>query len=128
LYLTALLLPATVHPQDRAETSPDLNSAMPRCGPQLDGEVFCKFGTIYECELVSPMSLERRTGWRWKADLLRTCVEPSSAAIQDRTGTALPPDFTYSPQQSDLNTTPAGRNSATPSRPYSAPRPGGGTR
>ena len=78
------------------ETSPDLNSAMPRCGPPMDGQVFCKFGTIYECQLVDSNSLERRSGWRWKADILRTCLEPRRDMADRRH--ELPPGFTYAPQ------------------------------
>src|ERR1700693_2491477 len=64
--------------------SPNENSPMPRCGPPMDGQVYCKFGIIYECELIGPNSLERRTGWRWKADLLRACEVPEPAKTDDQ--------------------------------------------
>ena len=89
-----LLFSPDVHAQQ--ETSPDLNSAMPRCGPPMDGQVFCKFGTIYECQFVDPNSHERRTGWRWKSDILRTCMEPRQENADRRH--ELPPGFTYAPQ------------------------------
>jgi hypothetical protein len=63
---------------------PDENSTMPRCGPEMDGQVYCKFGALYECQLVGPNSMERRTGWRWKADILRACAAPSPAKTDNQ--------------------------------------------
>jgi hypothetical protein len=118
--LVTQLLSAAALAQDQQETSPELNSAMPRCGPAMDGQVFCKFGTIYECELVSPAAMERRTGWRWKADLLRSCAEPRRSGNEDRN--VLPPGFTYAPQQNQTYA-PQQQNPAGPSEPaYRPPR------
>jgi hypothetical protein len=75
----------------------------------MDGQVFCKFGTIYECQFVDPHSMERRTGWRWKTDILRSCAEPSSAgAVQEN---AVPPDYGYGPQQTNGHGAHGGRGS-----------------
>lgn len=104
LLATCLLFPGVAQAQQMGETSPELNSPMPRCGPQTDGDVYCKFGRVYECELVSPNSLERRTGWRWKADILRSCDEPVAAPPPQ----SLPPGFSYAPQQSDSQNAPNG--------------------
>lgn len=97
LLLITPFLPVAGQAED--VSNPDENSTMPRCGPQMDGQVYCKFGIIYECELIAPNSMERRTGWRWKADLLRAC----SAQTPAETGpqNALPPEFTYAPNQSE---------------------------
>jgi hypothetical protein len=60
------------------------NSTMPRCGPPMDGQVFCNSGMLYECEFISPNSMERRTGWRWKSDILRSCPEPDHVRTAER--------------------------------------------
>jgi hypothetical protein len=74
--LAAQVRPAAAQGADISGPSPDANSAMPHCGPPMNGQVFCRSGIIYECQFVDPNSMERRTGWRWKADILRGCAEP----------------------------------------------------
>jgi hypothetical protein len=74
--LGAHVQPVAAQGANIVDPSPDANSAMPRCGPPMDGQVFCRSGIIYECQFVDPNSMERRTGWRWKADILRGCAEP----------------------------------------------------
>ena len=73
-------------------------SLPPRCGPELDGQVICRFNTIYECQDVSPQSLERHTGWRWVPNLLQACDKPASAEGSQGAPPQLPPGFTYAPQ------------------------------
>jgi hypothetical protein len=82
MLLVMLLLPVAGQAQDVPRTNG--RNALPHCGPQMDGQVFCRFGTLYECQLISPNAMERRTGWRWKADILRACGEPSPAKIDER--------------------------------------------
>jgi hypothetical protein len=96
LLLAALSFPVAGYAEDAF--SPNDNSTMPRCGPQMDGQVYCKFGILYECELIGPNSMERRTGWRWKADLLRACSTRSPAKVGHQS--VLPPEITYAPDQS----------------------------
>jgi hypothetical protein len=90
-------LPVAGHAGDVSD--PNMNSTMPRCGPQMDGQVYCKFGIIYECQLIGPNSLERRTGWRWKTDLLRACSVPSPAKTNQQNGSS--PEVIYAPEQTD---------------------------
>jgi hypothetical protein len=73
------LLPVAGQAQDTSSEG----DTMPRCGPQMDGQVYCRFGTLYECQLISPNATERRTGWRWKVDILRACSEPSPAKTDE---------------------------------------------
>ena len=95
LLVTALVLPRAA----RADEPPEANGAMPRCGPLMDGQVYCKFGVIYECQLIDPNSLERRTGWRWKADILRSCARESPATMDQKAG--MPPIVPYVPFYTD---------------------------
>src|SRR5271165_3896929 len=88
LLLAAVVVPIAGRTEDLS--SQNLNVAMPRCGPQLDGQVYCKFGVLYECQLTASNSLDRRTGWRWKADILRTCAEPGPTNTNDRRYSLLP--------------------------------------
>jgi hypothetical protein len=76
------------------------NDTMPRCGPAMDGQVFCKSGTLYECQFVDPNSMERRTGWRWKADILRACGEPEPAEREYRPFVP-PPQVLYPPERAE---------------------------
>lgn len=108
-FLPALLLlaPLPGYAQSLSPLSPEANARMPQCGPAMDGQTMCRFGVIYECELTSPASMERRTGWRWKMDVLRAC--DTAAAPADLPGDGrkgLPPDFTYAPQTNGQNTQP----------------------
>ncbi len=82
LLFAAVILPMTGRGEDLS--SQNANAAMPHCGSQSDGQVYCKFGVLYECQLNAQNSLDRRTGWRWKADLLRTCAEPAPANMDNR--------------------------------------------
>jgi hypothetical protein len=93
LLVLALVLPLTGHAADQQDNASDGNSSMPRCGPLMDGQVYCKFGVIYECQLIDPNSLERRSGWRWKADILRDCPQERPATMDF----AAPPIVTYAP-------------------------------
>jgi hypothetical protein len=86
--------------------------------------VYCKFGIIYECQLIGPNSLERRTGWRWKADLLRACAEPSPAKTEHRND--LPQEAIYAPEQTDHPDQTGGRDGAGTS-PGVVGGPQGGT-
>src|SRR5258708_4237617 len=86
LLLAPLLRPPAAQAQDAAGSSPYANSQMPRCGPQMSGQVYCKFGTIYECQSIGPASMERATGWQWKADILRSCDEPVPATTNQPNG------------------------------------------
>jgi hypothetical protein len=88
LLLAAVAIPITGRAEDLP--SQNANAAMPHCGPQLDGQVYCKFGVVYECQLSPQNSLDRRTGWRWKADILRTCAESAPANMDDRRYSLLP--------------------------------------
>jgi len=99
LLVAALVLPPAGRAADQADKSTDGNSPMPRCGPPMDGQVYCKFGVIYECQLIDPNSMERRTGWRWKADILRSCPRERAASL-DQWG-AVPPIITYVPSYTD---------------------------
>jgi hypothetical protein len=96
LLIFGLLLPLAGRAEDAQGSSPDVNSRMPLCGPQAEGQVYCKFGTIYECRPVSPNSLERGTGWHWKMDILRSCAEPLPATIDQQGGSL--PDIIYAPE------------------------------
>jgi hypothetical protein len=122
LLLAIPLLPIAGQAEDVSD--PNKNSAMPRCGPQMDGQVYCKFGIIYECQLIGSNSMERRTGWRWKSDLLRTCAQPSPAKTDDQID--LPPEVTYAPEQTDRPGSQGGRGSAGASSGIGG-RPQGGT-
>lgn len=99
LLVVALVLPPAGRAADQADKSTDGNSPMPRCGPPTDGQVYCKFGVIYECQLIDPNSMERRTGWRWKADILRSCPREKPAAVDQWGGVA--PIVTYLPSYID---------------------------
>ncbi len=90
---------ALLPPGARAQlpvSSPEANSLMPRCSPQMDGQVFCKFGAIYECRFTEASAMERHTGWQWQQDPLRACEAPSPASASQPE--SLPPGFTYAPQ------------------------------
>jgi hypothetical protein len=124
-FLIALVLPASGQAAERSEASPNTNGTLPPCGPQMDGQLFCKFGTIYECELVGPNSLERRTGWRWKADVLRGCAESIPATVDPQNGL---PDIVDAPPQTDLPAARGGQGGAMYIRPGSSRRLGNGSR
>ena len=96
LLLTILILSVSGQAEDRPSSAPDANAAMPHCRPEIDGQVYCKFGVVYECQLSG--SMERRSGWRWKADILRACSAPNPATVSRQS--ALPYDG-YAPEQSD---------------------------
>lgn len=107
LVFALLLAPMPVLAQSLNPLSPDANVSLPPCGANMDGQVMCRFGVIYECEFTSPNSMERRTGWRWKPDLLRACETPPSPADPYGDGRRnLPPDITYAPQTNEYNTQP----------------------
>jgi hypothetical protein len=99
LMAVLLVLPVAGRAANEADRSTTGNSSMPRCGPPMDGQVYCKFGIIYECQLISPNSMERRTGWRWTADLLRGCAR-DSPVTQDQP-IALPQGEVYAPDSAD---------------------------
>jgi hypothetical protein len=99
LLVVTLVLPRAGRAADEADNPSDGNSPMPRCGPAMDGQVYCKFGVVHECQLIGPNSMERRTGWRWKADILRGCQQDKPATV-DHWG-AVPPIVTYVPSYSD---------------------------
>jgi hypothetical protein len=107
VFVTFLLLPVVGQAAEPSEVPPELNGTLPNCSPPMDGQVFCKFGTLYECTLVGPNSMERRTGWRWRADVLRGCAEATPATIEQENG--LPPDITYLPQQTNRSGARGGR-------------------
>lgn len=90
IVLAALVLA----PAARAEQP----SLPPHCGPELDGQVICRFNTVYECQYLSPQSLERHTGWRWVQNLLQACDKPPSAEGSQGAPSQLPPGFSYAPQ------------------------------
>lgn len=104
--LTRLLLLATVGLPISGRTEElftrNANAAMPHCGPQSDGQIYCKFGVLYECQLTGQNSLDRRTGWRWKADILRTCAESAPAYTVNR-HYSLSPEVMCGPQRSDYD-------------------------
>src|ERR1700691_144171 len=60
LLVTTPLLPMAGHAED--VSSQTVNDQMPQCGPQMDGQVYCRFGVLYECQLIGANSMERRTG------------------------------------------------------------------
>jgi hypothetical protein len=126
MFLAILLVPVAGQADESSEAASNMNGTMPRCGPQLDGRVFCESGTIYECELVGPNSMERRTGWRWKADVLRGCAEPTPAAIDQQD--SLPPDITYAPQQSSPSGARGSQGRMMFNHPDSSLRPSNGRR
>jgi hypothetical protein len=97
LLVVALGFPPTAGAAEEADSSTESNNPMPRCGPLMDGQVYCKFGVVYECQLIDPNSLERRTGWRWKADILRSCAREKPATMD----LAVPPVVTYAPEYDD---------------------------
>ena len=99
LLWAVLLVPIPGHAQDRSAPSPGGNTMMPACGPHMDGQVICESGVVYECQFIDPKSLERRTGWRWKSDLLRGCAEPVPVIIDRRSDWE--PDEMYLPRESD---------------------------
>lgn len=117
LLIALLLAPAPGFAQGLSPLSPNANSSLSQCGPAMDGQVMCRFGALYECAFISPNTMERRTGWRWKMDLLRTCdTAPTPASLPNGDHGSLPPGFTYAPQtndygassgQSRLQTTPS---------------------
>jgi hypothetical protein len=82
LLLAMPLMPMAGQAQDHS--SPDANETMPHCGPPMDGQVYCKFGNLYECQFIDPNSMERRTGWRWNADILRAYGEPRPAETDEK--------------------------------------------
>jgi hypothetical protein len=97
LCLLPLLLPVLAGPvQAQGSADAEDNSAMPRCGPPTDGQILCKFGSVYECQYINPNSMERRTGWRWKSDSLQSCDEARPATAEPPQG--LPQGFVYAPQ------------------------------
>jgi hypothetical protein len=108
----ALVLPLAGRAADEADTSSDGDSPMPRCGPLMDGQVYCKYGVIYECQLIDPNSMERRTGWRWKADILRSCPREKPATMDQRGIT--PPIVTYVPSYTDRPCPRSAQNGAGP--------------
>ena len=116
--------PATA--QGLSPLSPDANSRLPQCGPAMDGQAICRFGLIYECQFSSPSSMERRSGWSWQSEVLRTCERaPDPAELSDNGRTSLPPGFVYAPQSrqslpSEMLTTPGSAFQTT------AANPGGG--
>jgi hypothetical protein len=109
LLLATPLLPVAGQAQDASNSNE--NDTMPRCGPQLDGQVYCKFGILYECQLISPNAMERRTGWRWKADILRACAEPNAAKTDDRHYLP-PPEVVCGPERTDDPDAQGGRGHA----------------
>jgi hypothetical protein len=98
LLLATVVVPITGRTEDLS--SQNLNAAMPHCGPQSDGQVYCKFGVLYECQLTAQNSPDRRTGWRWKADILRTCEDPVAPNTDDRRY-SLSPEVMYGPHCPD---------------------------
>lgn len=113
LMFALLLAPVPVLAQDLSPLSPNVNAPLPQCGPNMDGQVMCRFGVIYECEFIGPATLERRTGWRWKSDLLRSCDPPRPPVHQPYGQEGLPPGFTYAPQINEPN----------PQQPYQSNQP-----
>jgi hypothetical protein len=102
LLFALLLAPVPGFAQNPSPLSPNANSRMPQCGSAMDGQTMCRFGVIYECEFVSPNSMERRTGWRWKSDVLRGCDTPPTPADLPGNGQGgAPPGFIYAPQTND---------------------------
>jgi hypothetical protein len=89
-----VLATLVVAPAALAEES----SLPPHCGPELDGQVICRFNSVYECQYVSPRSLERHAGWRWVQNLLQACDKPASAEGSQGPPPQLPPGFSYAPQ------------------------------
>jgi hypothetical protein len=99
LLFALLLAPLPGFGQELSPLSPNANSPMPACGPAMDGQAMCRFGRVYECEFVGPGSMERRTGWRWKSDLLRDCgPAPAPAELPGDRRAREPADLTYAPQ------------------------------
>lgn len=98
LLLAALGLPTLGRTEELF--TENASAAMPHCGPQSDGQIFCKFGVLYECQLTGQNSLDRRTGWRWKADILRTCAEPAPTYTVNR-HYSLSPEVMCGPQRPD---------------------------
>jgi hypothetical protein len=105
--------------QDLSPLSPSANAQLPRCGPEMDGQTMCRFGVIYECEFTNPASLERRTGWRWKPDLLRGCDVARAPLHPPYYGQeGLPPGFTYAPQVNESGQQQVVPNYVRPGRRY----------
>jgi hypothetical protein len=98
LVLAAAVAPLVGRTEDFS--GQNANAAMPHCGPQSDGQVYCKFGVVYECQLSGQNSLDRRTGWRWKADILRSCEEPAPTNTDNRRY-SLSPELMCGPQRPD---------------------------
>ena len=96
LLLIVLILPGSGQAEAQPSSAPDPNAVMPRCRPEIDGQVYCKFGVVYECQVGG--SMERRAGWRWKADILRACSVANPATVNRLS--ALPYDG-YTPEQGD---------------------------
>jgi hypothetical protein len=116
LLLIPLLLPAIGSAEDVSDRSRDVNAAMPRCGPETDGQVYCKFGVIYECQLNGIM--ERHSGWRWKADILSACSAPSPAvADQPKPAFTYAPERTYQPGDYDRPDVPCSSRPAARAAP-----------
>jgi hypothetical protein len=107
LLLALLLAPIPGFAQELSPLSPNANSVMPQCGPAMDGQAMCRFGVIYECEFVNPKSMESRTGWRWKSDVLRGCDQAPAAADLPSDPGREPPSLTYAPQTYDPGTQPS---------------------
>ncbi|HBK06735.1 MAG TPA: hypothetical protein DDZ81_12835 [Acetobacteraceae bacterium] len=121
LLFALLLTPVSGFAQTLSPLSPNANAPMPRCGPDLDGQTMCRFGVIYECVFISPNSMERRTGWRWKSDVLRAC-DPAAAPADLPSGGdgGVPPGFTYAPQTGQYGTQ-SGIQAKPGSRPFGQP-------
>jgi hypothetical protein len=107
LVFALLLAPLPGLAQEPSPLSPNANSSMPQCGPAMDGQAMCRFGLIYECQFVSPTSMESRTGWRWKSDILRACDQaPAPADLPSEPGRE-PPSLTYAPEFNNSGSQPA---------------------
>jgi hypothetical protein len=126
VFVTFLVLPIVGQATDSFDAPPEMNGKLPNCNPQMDGQVLCKFGTIYECELIGPNSMERRSGWRWRADVLRGCAEPSPATIDQQN--SLPPDITYLPRPTNQSGAQGGQHGTMHIYPDGSPRPSNGSR
>jgi hypothetical protein len=102
LLFALLLAPIPGRAQSLSPLSPNANARMPQCGPALDGQTMCRFGVIYECEFIGLNSMERRTGWRWKSDILRACdTTPAPADLPSDSQREVPPGFTFAPQTNE---------------------------
>jgi hypothetical protein len=105
LFTMLLLAPNAAYAQNLSPLSPNANAPSPRCGPDMDGQVMCHFGVIYECEYIDPNSLEAHTGWRWHEDILRGCdTAPPPADLPANNPPAQFPGLTYAPQYNTQGT------------------------